>query len=172
MIARNGADGSAESKSAADQDMMQIDLDKLDEQVGRELGVSPWLDVTQGLVDEFAKVTRDDQYIHVDPERAAETIFGGTIAHGFLVLSMLSYFSNSGMGISLADTKMSINYGFDKVRFLCSVRVGSRIRGRSTLKSVQHPRPDQVRICQDVVVECEGEEKPALVAEWITLVVR
>lgn len=151
---------------------MEIDLARLDEHVGRELGVSPWLPVTQDLVDEFAKVTRDDQYIHVDPERAAGTIFGGTIAHGFLALSMLTHFWESGMGIGITETKMSINYGFDKVRFLCPVRVGTRIRGRSTLKSVQVPRPDQVRICQDVVVEIEGEEKPALVAEWITLILR
>jgi acyl dehydratase len=152
--------------------MMEIDLARLDEHVGRELGVSPWLAVTQDLVDEFAKVTRDDQYIHVDPARAAETVYGGTIAHGFLALSMLTHFWESGMGIRMTETKMSINYGFDKIRFLNPVRVGKRIRGRSTLKSVHRPKPDQVRVCQDVIVEIEGEDKPALVAEWITLILR
>ena len=151
---------------------MEIDLARLDEHVGRELGVSPWLAVTQDLVDEFAKVTRDDQYIHVDPARAAETVYGGTIAHGFLALSMLTHFWESGMGIRMTETKMSINYGFDKIRFLNPVRVGKRIRGRSTLKSVHRPKPDQVRVCQDVIVEIEGEDKPALVAEWIKLILR
>lgn len=150
---------------------MDIGLDKLDEQAGNELGISSWLALTQDLVDEFAEVTNDHQYIHVDRDRAADTSFGGTIAHGFFVLSLLTHFWKTGMGISLDETRMSINYGFDKIRFLCPVRVGKRIRGRSVLKSVQRPKPDQVRINLDVVVEIEAEEKPALVAEWIVLVV-
>ena len=106
--------------------------EQLTDAVGQEIGVSPWFEVTQSDVNLFADVTRDHQFIHVDQQLAAQTPFGGTIAHGFLSLSMLSHFAEAGCGVGLDGAKMGLNYGFDKVRFLMPVRVGSRIRGRAT----------------------------------------
>jgi len=145
--------------------------DSLDSHVGLETGVSDWFEVTQENVNLFADVTRDRQFIHVDPERAAQTPFGGTIAHGFYTLSMLSYFAGNGCGISLEGTKMGVNYGCDKLRFLQAVPVGSRIRGRARLVSAHEKSQGQFLIKQEMTVELEGSNKPALIAEWLVMAI-
>jgi len=150
---------------------LTLTSDTLQNHVGEEAGVSPWVDITQENVNTFADVTLDPQFIHVDPERAAKTPFGGTIAHGFLSLSMLSYFAMDGAGISVEGAVMGINYGFEKVRFLAPVKVGKRIRGRATLLSAEEKNPGQFLIRQQVTVEIDGEDKPALVAEWLTMAI-
>jgi len=141
----------------------------LQHMIGQEIGVSQWHTISQDDVNAFADITRDHQFIHIDEEKAAETPFGGTIAHGFLSLSMLSYFAENGCGVVLEDAKIGINYGFDKVRFLQPVRVGSRIRGRATLMSSQEKSSGQFLIKVGVTVEIEGLEKPALMAEWLVM---
>ncbi|MEE2690540.1 MAG: MaoC family dehydratase [Pseudomonadota bacterium] len=136
--------------------------------VGKEVGVSDWILIDQKRIDVFADITEDDQFIHVDPERAAKTPFGGTIAHGFLTLSMLSRFA-SGVLPRLENVRMGVNYGFEKVRFMNPVRSGKRIRGRFALLSAEEKSPGQWSFKYSVKVEIEGEEKPALVAEWLTM---
>lgn len=136
--------------------------------VGKEVGVSDWVLIDQKRIDVFADVTDDDQFIHVDPERAAKTPFGGTIAHGFLTLSMLSHLA-SGVLLRLENVKMGVNYGFEKVRFMNPVRSGKRIRGRFALLSAEEKNPGQWSFKYGVKVEIEGEEKPALVAEWLSM---
>jgi acyl dehydratase len=134
---------------------------------GRELVVSGWLEVTQPMIDAFADVTGDRQWIHVDPGRARrESPFGRTIAHGFLTLSLLSRFLNET--VIFGGSKMGVNYGFNRLRFTAPVRVGSRLRARFGVKDVQ-PVAGGTQIVWDVTMECEGEEKPVLVAEWLTL---
>ncbi len=132
--------------------------------VGQEL-VSPWLEVTQARIDIFAGATDDPQWIHVDPERAANGPFGGTIAHGFLSLSLLvPLFAQARP--ELDEVGMGVNYGLNRVRFTAPVRSGSRVRGRFTVESVEDvPGGSQATV--GVVVEREAEEKPALVAEWL-----
>lgn len=145
--------------------------ENMQDAVGKEVGVTDWLEVTQDDVNAFADVTRDHQFIHVDPERAKETPFGGPIAHGFLSLSLLAYFAENGTGVALENAKIGINYGFDKVRFLNPVRVGSKIRARSTLLSAEEKSPGQFLFKSAYVVEIEGSDKPALMAEWLNMVV-
>lgn len=145
--------------------------DTLTDHIGEEIGVSPWVEMTQANVDAFAEITRDPQFIHVDPEKAAKTPFGGTIAHGFLTLSMLTYFLQEGAEVTIEGTTMGINYGFDKLRFLAPVRVGKRVRGRIKLLSAEESKPGQFRLKYEVMVEIEGEEKPALIAEWLTMAI-
>ncbi|WP_340108053.1 MaoC family dehydratase [Pikeienuella sp. HZG-20] len=141
-------------------------LDELRALLGAEIGVSRWIEVTQEMIDRFAEVTDDHQFIHVNPELAAKSPFGGTIAHGFLTLSLLSTMVYES-GPSLKGVAMGVNYGFDKIRFLSPVRAGKRIRGRFTLLKLDESVPGQVTYTQAVTVEIEGEEKPALFAEWI-----
>jgi acyl dehydratase len=136
--------------------------------VGTELGVSDWLLIEQDRVNAFADATLDHQFIHVDPEKAAMTPFGGTIAHGFLTLSLLPHFLEAA-SIPVEGTLMAINYGSDKVRFLQPVKVGQRIRARSVLMSADEKRPGQWLMKQNVTVEIEGEEKPAMVAEFLMM---
>ncbi len=139
------------------------------ELVGREVGASAWIVIDQARIDAFAACCEDDQFIHVDPERAArETPFGGTIAHGFLTLSMLSRLARDA-GVRLEGVAMGVNYGLDKVRFIQPVRAGSRIRGRFTLAKARERRAGQWLLSYDVAVEVDGEEKPALIAEWLTM---
>lgn len=145
--------------------------ENLNDHVGEEIGVSPWVEITQEDVDVFAKITRDPQFIHIDPERAAKTPFGGTIAHGFFTLSLLTHFLHEGAAVTVEGTSMGINYGFDKLRFLAPVRVGRRIRGRTKLLSAEESKPNQFRLKYEVTVEIEGAEKPALIAEWLTMAV-
>ena len=136
--------------------------------VGKETGVSEWIEVTQDKIDQFADATHDHQFIHVDPERAAQTPFGSTIAHGFLSLSLLSAFSYES-ALGLENTTMGVNYGFEKIRFLQPVKVGRKVRGRLVLNSATEKRPGQYLLNWDVTVEIDGEEKPALKAEWLTM---
>ena len=148
-----------------------LPLARLRERVGSELGVSQWHLIDQTMVDRFADVTDDHQFIHVDPARArAETPFGGTIAHGFLTLSMLSVLLSEVMP-RIEGTRTSINYGFDKIRFLTPVKTGARIRGRFVLKEVTERGAGEVMFRNEATVEIEGGAKPALVAEWIGMAV-
>lgn len=145
----------------------------LEQYAGRigETVTSDWFDVDQARVNAFADVTLDHQFIHVDPERAAkETPFGGPIAHGFLTLSLLSHFAESTLP-PLPGKVIGINYGFDKVRFLSPVRVGSRIRGKFTLAKAEERKPGQIQLVQSCTVEIEGSDTPALAAEWLSLIV-
>ena len=134
--------------------------------VGTDLGVSDWITIEQDRVNQFADVTEDHQFIHVNPEAAKMTPFGGPIAHGFLTLSLLSKFSEQG-GMMIEGVKMGVNYGFEKVRFLAPVKVGQKVRGHFKLKASEEKRPGQFLFTYEVTVEIEGEEKPALVADWL-----
>lgn len=141
---------------------------------GNDEGAGDWFVVDQPVIDAFADVTHDHQFIHVDPERAAElSPWMVTIAHGFLTLSMLSHLSGSiPAGLPpLTGLLMGINYGFDKVRFVNPVKVGSRIRAASTLRRVELKDPGTIHLTRAMTVEIDGEEKPALVADWITRLV-
>lgn len=138
--------------------------------VGRELPPSPWLTITQERVNQFADATDDHQFIHVDPERAAQTPFGGPVAHGFLTLSLLSCL-NAQSGIVPEDAVMGINYGSDRIRYLAPVRVGKRIRSRQRVIEVNEKQPGQWLLKCEVTVEIEDEETPALVAEMLSLVI-
>jgi acyl dehydratase len=144
-------------------------LSEIESRVGEEVGVSSWLTVDQERIDAFADATEDRQFIHIDQAAAAQTPFGGTIAHGFLTLSLLSRMAAEAMLIP-EGLKMAVNYGFDRVRFLAPVRSGSRVRGRFTLDTVEEKAPGQVLMRHSVTVEIEGEEKPALTAAWLSLI--
>jgi acyl dehydratase len=141
---------------------------ELDALVGERLGVSDWLLVDQERVNRFADVTIDHQFVHVDVERAKETPFGGTIAHGFLTLALLVPLCLDFIPV-LENRKLVVNYGFDRVRFAAPVRVGKRIRASATLANVEERKPGNVIIKIDATVEIENEDKPALVAEWLSL---
>jgi len=143
-------------------------LDEIRSQIGREIGVSDWLTVDQARIDAFAEATEDRQFIHTDAAAAAQTPFGGTIAHGFLSLSLLSRMGAQAMLLP-DDLKMAINYGLDRVRFLAPVKSGKRVRGRFVLDSVTEKAPGQILLRHTVTVEIEGEDKPALTAEWLGL---
>lgn len=136
--------------------------------IGTELGVTDWLQIDQDRVNAFADATLDHQFIHVDPERAAATPFGGTIAHGFLTLSLLPFFLETASP-QIEGTVMAINYGSDKVRFLQPVKVGSRVRARTTLAAAEEKRPGQWLVKQAITIDIEDEQKPALVAEMLML---
>jgi acyl dehydratase len=146
--------------------MTDTPLEQLKAEIGRAY-VSPWLLVDQGMIDRFADVTGDHQFIHVDPERAAQTPFGGTIAHGFLLLSLLVRLQAEAGRPRPEGVRMGVNYGFDRVRFTAPVRSGSRVRGRFTLASVEEKRPGQLQQLAEVVMDIEGSDKPALTAAWI-----
>lgn len=137
--------------------------------VSQELGVGGWFEMTQDRVNAFADVTGDHQYIHVDPERAAQTPFGGTIAHGFLTLSLLPLLRRDWQGARVdLHPKMGINYGLNRVRFIAPVRVGKRIRLRSRLLSLEQVAPNVYQLVFQQTVEIEGEQRPAMVAETIS----
>ncbi|HVJ29061.1 MAG TPA: MaoC family dehydratase [Gammaproteobacteria bacterium] len=136
--------------------------------VGRELGASDWLLIDQPRVNDFADVTLDHQFVHVDVERAKATPFGGTIAHGFLTLSLLVHLCLPFIPV-LANRKLVVNYGFDKVRFSAPVKVGKRIRAVGKLGEVSERKAGNVIMRIDVTVEIESESKPALIAEWLSL---
>ena len=138
--------------------------------VGKQLEPSSWLEITQERVNQFADATNDHQFIHIDPEKAALTPFGGPIAHGFLSLSLLSYL-NEQSAIVPENTVMGINYGSDKVRYLAPVRVGKRIRSQQTVLEVTEKKPGQWLFKNAVTVEIEGEETPALIAEILSMII-
>jgi acyl dehydratase len=143
-------------------------LDEIRSRVGEEVGVSDWITIDQARIDAFADATEDRQFIHVDQQAAAQTPFGGTIAHGFLSLSLLSRMGAEAMLLPEGLT-MAINYGFDRIRFLAPVRSGKRVRGRFILDSVEEKAPGQLLMRHTVTIEIEGEEKSALTAEWLGL---
>jgi acyl dehydratase len=148
----------------------KIKAEDLPTLVGKELEPSSWLEITQERVNQFADATNDWQFIHVDPEKAAQTPFGGPIAHGFLSLSLLSYL-NAQNAIVPENMVMGINYGSDRVRYLMPVRVGKRIRSKQKVLEVTEKNPGQWLFKNEVTVEIEGEETPALVAEILSMMV-
>jgi acyl dehydratase len=148
-----------------------VSVDQLGEYVGKEVGVTDWLEVDQDRINKFADATGDHQYIHIDAERAAETPFGTTIAHGFLTLSLLSMLGSKNGGMKLKNSVMGINYGLDKVRFINPVKVDSKIRARFQLISAEEKKPKHYLMKHNVTIEIDGEEKPALIAEWLGMTV-
>ena len=145
---------------------MATALQTLTAEIGR-VYVSDWALIDQPMIDRFAEVTGDHQFIHVDPERAAQTPFGGTIAHGFLLLSLLPRLQATMDRPRPQGVRMAVNYGFERVRFVAPVRSGSRVRARSALVSVEEKRAGQLQQLADVTLEVEGADKPALTAAWI-----
>jgi acyl dehydratase len=145
------------------------DADQLAAAVGEELGTSDWLEIDQERINAFADVTEDHQFIHVDPERAAKTPFGTTIAHGFLTLSLIPALGKGRDGVKInLNSKMAVNYGLNRVRFITPVKVGSRVRMRTTLQAVDEVSPGIIQLTQTQTVEIDGGERPALVAESLT----
>ena len=148
-----------------------VRLDDLKNAVGAEIGVSPWREITQDMIDRFADVTDDFNFIHVDPGRAkAETPFGGTIAHGFLSLSLLPTFAYETIP-AIEGRAMGINYGFDSVRFAAPVKSGERVRARFSLAGVKIRPSGYVQIAYDVTMDVEGSARPAFTARWLTIAV-
>ena len=141
-------------------------LTELKAQVGQTFQ-SEWLLIDQAMIDRFAEATGDFQYIHVDPERAAQTPFGGTVAHGFLTLSLLSRLHATLRRPPIKGIRMGINYGLDRVRFVHPVRSGSRVRAVTTIAAIEEKRPGQFQQTLNVTVEIEGVKQPALTAVWI-----
>ncbi|MGV1917569.1 MaoC family dehydratase [uncultured Agrobacterium sp.] len=149
--------------------MKDVSLAEVKGLIGTEVGLSDWITVDQAMIDAFAQATLDDQFIHTDPERAkAESPFGGTIAHGFLTLSLLSAMNYSALP-KIREQTMGINYGFEKVTFVSPVKSGARVRGRFTLAEARFRGGAMLMMTYDVAVEIENEKKPALTARWITI---
>jgi acyl dehydratase len=147
----------------------KITFQQLLEQVGQEVGISTWKVMSQARIDGFAELTEDRQFIHVDPVRAkAETSFNGTIAHGFLSLSLLSVFAAEALP-QVTNVVMVLNYGFDKVRFLSPVPSGASLRGRFTLRDIAQTDRDRARASYQVSVEIRGVDRPALIADWLVM---
>ena len=150
--------------------MQVVKKEDLQSWIGKETEPSDWLEVSQERINQFADCTLDHQFIHINEEQAKKTPFGSTIAHGFLTLSMLTYLTENCRLIP-EGTVMGINYGFDKVRFVMPVKVNSRIRARSKPLSCTEKNPGQWLIKSEVTIEIEGEEKPAIVSEWLSMVI-
>jgi acyl dehydratase len=148
-------------------DVKKVSVAELASLVGHSF-VSRWITVDQQRIDAFAKITEDEQFIHIDPERARATVFGGTVAHGFLTLSLLSPMAYSALP-RIEDAAHGVNYGFDRVRFVHPVPAGSRVRGRFTLRVVTPRSAREWQLSYEVSVEIEGVEKPALAATWLTM---
>ena len=150
--------------------MSTISTAEMQKRIGTET-LSDWVEVTQAMIEKFADATGDHQFIHVDPARAAQTPFGGTIAHGFLTLSLMPLLSSKIPDApKIEGAKMGVNYGGNSVRFLTPVRSGSKVRGRFKLLSFDEKRPGQWQQTNSFAVEIEGQDKPALIAEWISQV--
>jgi len=150
--------------------MREISLSEMPGLVGTEVGVSDWIMADQSMINLFADATHDHQFIHVDEERAkAESPFGGTIAHGFLTLSLLSAM-NFDCVPKVREQTMGINYGFDRIRFMSPVKAGTRVRGHFTLTDARFRGAGMLMTTYDVSVEIENEKKPAMTATWITIV--
>ena len=158
----------AARRAGAGMNRKSVDADVYAAQVGQEIGVSGWHELDQARIDGFAGVTGDFQFIHVAPDRAAETEYGGTIAHGFLSLSLLSCMAAQALPV-IAGQKFEVNYGFNRVRFLAPVRAGRRVRGRFVLAALDKRRPGECLATFGVTIDIEGEAKPALIAEWLVL---
>ena len=145
-------------------------LDEITARVGTVIGTSDWITIDQARIDTFAEVTEDRQFIHTDPAAAAGTMFGGTVAHGFLTLSLLSRMAADVMLVP-PELKMAVNYGFNNVRFLAPVPVGARVRGIFTLANLEEKGPGRLLAHHDVMVDIDITEKPALTADWLGLLV-
>jgi acyl dehydratase len=145
-----------------------VTQDELKALVGSSIGTSDWLTVDQAMIDKFAEATGDHQFIHVDVEKAKLTPFGGTIAHGFLSLSIMPVLTQMTDMPRLENIKMGVNYGGNKTRFLAPVRSGKRVRGHFKLLEIEEKRPGQWQQTVEYTLEIEGEDKPALIAEWIS----
>lgn len=148
--------------------MPTVTTDELKTRIGQSLGTSDWLTVDQAMIDKFADATGDHQFIHVDPDKAKLTPFGGTIAHGFLSLSLFPVLTEMTDMPRAAGIKMGVNYGGNKTRFLAPVRSGKRVRGHFKMLELDEKRPGQWQQTIEYTLEIEGEDKPALIAEWIT----
>ncbi|GAB1266531.1 MaoC family dehydratase [Aurantivibrio infirmus] len=151
--------------------MPVVAKEELTSYIDKEVGVSDWFEITQERVNQFAEVTEDRQFIHVDPERAKDTVFGGPVAHGFLTLSLLSYFGGQGAGLGVEGTTVRINYGLNKLRFLNPVRVGKKIRARYKFLGFEEKKPGNLLLRHEVTVEIEGVEKPALITESLGMAI-
>jgi acyl dehydratase len=147
-----------------------VPKDEMVNTVGTRFEPGEWVEISQDRINHFADCTEDHQFIHIDQDKAAQTPFGGTIAHGFLTLSLLTKMAE-GNGILPEHTVMGINYGFDKVRFLAPVRAGKRVRAHTEVVDVQRKDDNRFLIKQAISVEIEGEDTPALVAEWLSMIV-
>ncbi|GAB5348565.1 MAG: MaoC family dehydratase [Pseudomonadota bacterium] len=139
------------------------------EKVGEQIGTSPWVEISQERINQFAEATGDHQFIHVNEEAAKMTPFGGTIAHGFLTLSMIPYLSAEADLPKPDGIKMAVNYGGNKTRFINPVKSGKKIRGHWKLLEMTEKRPGQWQQTVEITIEIEGEEKPALICEWMTM---
>jgi acyl dehydratase len=148
--------------------MPSVTMEELKQKVGQPLGTSEWLTVSQEMIDKFADATGDHQFIHVDPVKAAQTPFGGTIAHGFLSLSLMPLLTQMANLPRADNIKMGVNYGGNKTRFLAPVRSGKRVRGHFKLLELDEKRTGQWQQTVEYTLEIEGEEKPALIAEWVS----
>lgn len=146
----------------------ETSIEALQAHVGEEIGVSRWFLLDQAKIDAFADLTDDRQFIHVDPEAAAKTPFGTTIAHGFLTLAMLSAFAYDALP-AIGGRTMGVNYGFDKIRFLSPVPSGAKVRARFTLRECAEKTPGSWVLRYGVIVDIEGASRPALAADWITI---
>ena len=140
---------------------------ELQAKVGQMIGTSDWFEVTQERINKFAEATGDFQFIHIDEEKAKLTPFGGTIAHGFLTLSLIPVLSAMTEGARVTDVKMGVNYGGNKTRFISPVRAGKRVRAHVKLLDLVEKRPGQWQQTTEYTIEIEGEDKPALIAEWV-----
>ena len=147
-----------------------VSKDEIENYIGKETGVSDWFEIDQERINQFADVTVDHQFIHVDKEKAAATPFGTTIAHGFLTLSLLSHLALDSM-VMPTDTSTILNYGCDKLRFLSPVKVDSRIRARVKLTEVTEKSGNRLLLKNEVTIEIEGEKHPALITEWLMLAI-
>lgn len=146
----------------------EVSIEALKGMVGQEIGLSKWFEISQADINAFADLTHDHQFIHVDPEKAKHTPFGGTIAHGFFTVSMLSAFAIDALP-AIEKRTMGVNYGFDRLRMMSPVRSGAKVRGRFVLKALESRSPQQHQLTYSVTVEIEGGDKPAMVADWVTL---
>lgn len=150
--------------------MIDAALERMQARLGKEIGVTDWVTVDQARIDAFADVTEDHQWIHVDPERAKDTPFGATIAHGFLTLSLASKFAYEVLPVAEGQS-MGINYGFNRLRFLNPVVVGDRLRGRFTLNSIEKKGDTRLLRELGMTIEIDGKDTPALVADWLGMAV-
>ena len=143
-------------------------IDDMKAKIGTVIGTSEWVLVDQEMINKFADATGDHQFIHIDIEKAKLTPFGQTIAHGFLTLSLIPMLAAKANLPHLDNIKMGVNYGSDKLRFLAPVKSGKRVRAHFKLASFEEKRPGQIQSMQEVSIEIEGEDKPALITEWIS----
>ncbi|KVQ18854.1 nodulation protein NodN [Burkholderia cepacia] len=146
----------------------KLSPDDLKSLVGKELAPSNWISIDQARIDAFADVTGDHQFIHVDPEKAAKSPFGGTVAHGLLVLSLLPTLIEQTVPVP-SNVGATVNYGYNKIRFLAPVRSGKQVRAKFVISEFTEPQPGRYQQITTVTVEIEGESRPALIAEWIGL---